>query len=226
MSRSALLLGATGLVGGLVLKRLLALPEWQQVTVIGRRAPDISHEKLRFVEADLGQLERHVGEFSVTDVFCCLGTTLKQAGSKEAFARVDLDFCVAAATQAKAAGVQRFLMISAVNASRNGISFYARTKGEAEHRIAALGLPCVVFIQPSLLKGKRNELRLGEEIGLTTLAAVMPLVRWSQADWLPIEAQTVADAMVAAALSGPSAGVHRLRYRDLQKFAKQLLLNH
>ncbi len=226
MSRSALLFGATGLVGGLVLKRLLALPEWQQVTVIGRRAPDVSHEKLRFVEADLAQLERHIGEFSVTDVFCCLGTTLKQAGSKEAFARVDLDFCVAAATQAKAAGVQRFLMISAVNASRQGISFYARTKGEAEHRIAKLGLPCVVFIQPSLLKGKRSEHRLGEEIGLTTLAAVMPLVRWSQADWLPIEAQTVADAMVVAALSGPSSGVHRLRYRDMQKFAKQLLPNH
>lgn len=225
MSRSALLLGATGLVGGLVLKRLLASPDWRQVTVIGRRAPDIIHDKLRFVEADLGQLERHIGEFSVSDVFCCLGTTLRQAGSKEAFARVDLDFCVAAATQAKAAGVQRFLMVSAVNANRNGVSFYARTKGEAEHQIAALGLPCVVFIQPSLLKGKRGEFRFGEEVGLTTLAAVMPLVRWTQADWLPIEAQTVADAMVAAARSGPSSGVHRLRYRDMQKFAKQLLSN-
>lgn len=226
MSRSALLLGATGLVGSLVLKRLLASPEWNQVTVIGRRAPDIRHEKLRFVEADLGQLEHHVGEFSVTDVFCCLGTTLKQAGSKEAFARVDLDFCVAAATQAKAAGVQRFLMISAVNANRHGVGYYARTKGEAEHRIAALGLPCVMFVQPSLLKGKRSEFRLGEEIGLNTLAVVMPLLRWSQANWLPIEAQTVADAMVAAAMNGPATGVHRLRYRDLQKFAKQLLPNH
>jgi uncharacterized protein YbjT (DUF2867 family) len=226
VSRSALLLGATGLVGGLVLARLLASDEWQQVTVIGRRAPDVSHKKLRFVESDLGQLERHVGEFAVTDVFCCLGTTLKQAGSKQAFARVDLDFCVAAAAQAKAAGVQRFLMISAVNANRNGVSFYARTKGEAEYQIAALGLPCVVFIQPSLLKGKRGEFRLGEEIGLTTLAAVMPLVRWTRADWLPIDAQTVADAMVAAALKGPTAGVHRLRYRDLEKFSQQLLLNH
>ena len=226
MSRTALLLGATGLVGGLVLQRLLASSDWRQVTVIGRRAPGVSHEKLRFVEADLGQLERYIGEFSVTDVFCCLGTTLKQAGSKQAFARVDLDFCVAAARQARAAGVQRFLMISAVNANRNGVSFYARTKGEAEHQIAALGLPCVVFIQPSLLKGKRGEFRLGEEIGLTALAAVMPLVRWTQADWLPIEAQTVADAMVAAALHGPSAGVHRLRYRDLQKFSQQFLLNN
>ncbi len=226
MSRSALLLGATGLVGGLVLSRLLASGQWQQVTVIGRRAPDVSHEKLRFVEADLSELERHAGEFAVTDVFCCLGTTLKQAGSKQAFARVDLDFCVAAATQAKAAGVQRFLMISAVNANRKSMQFYARTKGEAEHQIAALGLPCVLFVQPSLLKGKRNEFRLGEEIGLTTLAAVMPLVRWTRADWLPVEAQTVADAMVAAALKGPATGVHRLRYRDMEELSQQLSLNH
>jgi uncharacterized protein YbjT (DUF2867 family) len=222
MTRHALLLGATGLVGGLLLQRLLSSSQWQQVTVIGRREPAQTHPRLRFIQADLGQLHDYVAEFAVDDVFCCLGTTIKQAGSEQAFARVDLEFCVAAATQAKAAGARRFLMVSAVNANRRGISFYGRTKGEAEHRIAGLGLPVVFFIQPSLLKGERSEVRIGEEIGLRTLGVVMPLVRWTRADWLPVDARVVADAMVAAALYGPTDGVHRLRYRDLQNYSEKL----
>lgn len=222
MSRRAVVLGATGLVGGLLLQRLLQRDDWQQVVVLGRRAPDISHAKLHFVEADLARMADYAAQFAVDDVFCCLGTTLRQAGSKEAFARVDLDFCVAAAQQAKAAGAKRFLMISAVNANRSGLSFYARTKGLAEQKVIEQKIPATFFIQPSLLKGQRNEFRFGEEFGLKTIGLFMPLVRWSQADWLPIEAQTVADAMVAAALTGPAAGVHRLRYRDLHKYAQQL----
>jgi uncharacterized protein YbjT (DUF2867 family) len=123
MSRRAVVLGATGLVGGLVLARLLQRDEWQQVVVLGRRAPDISHPKLRFVAADLGRMADYAAEFAASDVFCCLGTTLRQAGSKEAFSRVDLDYCVAAAEQARSAGVERFIMISAVNANRNGCLF-------------------------------------------------------------------------------------------------------
>ncbi|MEE4249811.1 MAG: NAD(P)H-binding protein [Alcanivoracaceae bacterium] len=222
MSRRAVVLGATGLVGGLLLQRLLQRDDWQQVTVLGRRAPDASHPKLHFVEADLGNMADYASEFSCDDVFCCLGTTLRQAGSKEAFARVDLDYCVAAAEQAKAGGATRFVMISAVNANRNGVSFYARTKGQAEQQVSAKNIPATFFVQPSLLKGKRSEFRFGEEFGLKTIGLVMPLVRWSQADWLPIEAETVADAMVAAALLGPESGVHRLRYRDLQEYAQQL----
>ena len=83
MSRRALLLGATGLVGGLLLQRLLASAQWQQVTVIGRRAPAQTHPQLRFIQTDLDQLHDYAAEFSVDDVFCCLGTTIRQAGSKQ-----------------------------------------------------------------------------------------------------------------------------------------------
>ncbi|MFN3713316.1 MAG: NAD(P)H-binding protein [Alcanivoracaceae bacterium] len=224
MSRSALLLGATGLVGGLVLERLLQRPEWSSITLLGRRHPSIAADtdKIHRIDANLDQLSGHSQAFQVDDVFCCLGTTLRQAGSREAFARVDLDYCVAAAELARASGVQRFLMVSAVNANPRGVSFYARTKGEAERRIGELGFPVTIFMQPSLLQGHRQEFRFGEEAGLKTLGLVMPLVRWSQADWLPVQASAVADAMVSAALHGPQQGIARLRYRQIHQYAEQL----
>ncbi|MDF1629818.1 MAG: NAD(P)H-binding protein [Alcanivoracaceae bacterium] len=222
MSRRAVVLGATGLVGGLLLSRLLQRDDWQQVTVLGRRAPELTHPKLRFVEANLDQMANYLADFSVDDVFCCLGTTLRQAGSKEAFARVDLDYCVAAAEQAKSAGAGRFIMVSAVNADPGALAFYARTKGLAEQQIVDKKIPLTFFMQPSLLKGARNEFRFGEAFGLKAIGLLMPLVRWTEADWLPVEAQTVADAMVAAALSDAAAGVYRLRYAKLQKYAQQL----
>lgn len=229
MSRRALLLGATGLVGGLLLRRLLADPAWSTITVIGRRTPPwcdqlpiSSQEKLHLLTTDFATLTEHQDEFAVDDVFCCLGTTLKKAGSRTAFARVDRDYCLAAATMAKQAGAGRFIMVSAVNANPRGLSFYARVKGEAEQRIAALALPTTVFMQPSLLRGERDEQRLAEGVGVAALGLAMPLVAWTGASWLPIDAQTVADAMLAVALNGPASGVHRLRYRQMQHWAGQL----
>jgi uncharacterized protein YbjT (DUF2867 family) len=222
VSRRALLLGATGLVGGLVLERLVARPEWSTITLLGRRHPEISSDKINRIDASLDRLPEYADAFRVDEVFCCLGTTLRRAGSREAFARVDLDYCVSAAEMAKAAAVPRFLMVSAVNANRRGLSFYARTKGEAEHRISQLGFPATVFMQPSLLQGDRPEFRLGEELGLRTLGLAMPLLRWTEADWLPVQASAVADAMVVAALHGPEQGVLRLRYGDIQRYANML----
>lgn len=229
MTRRALVLGATGLVGGLLLRRLLAHPAWTSVTVIGRRIPPwcdqlapAARDKLRVRTTDLDALSRQASEFAVDDVFCCLGTTLKKAGSRSAFVRVDRDYCVAAARLAKQAQVQRFIMVSAVNANPRGLVFYARVKGEAEREIAALGLASTIFMQPSLLRGERSEQRSAEGIGLAMLGITLPVVAWTGASWLPIDAHTVADAMLAVALDGPTAGVHRLRYRQMQEVASRL----
>jgi uncharacterized protein YbjT (DUF2867 family) len=222
MSRTAWLFGATGLVGGHLLARLLERTEWDAVVLIGRRHPDVHHPKLTLIDAQLDALDSLVELPSPQDVFCCLGTTIKQAGSRQAFAKVDLEYCLAAAMLAEQSGAQRFLMVSAVNANARGLSFYARTKGQAEQKIAALDLPRVVFMQPSLLQGERHEFRPGEEIGLKAIGLVMPLVRRSQASWLPIEAEVVADAMVAAALDATSSGVSRLRYKQMMDLARIL----
>lgn len=220
MTRSAVVLGATGLVGGELVRALSASEQWGRVTLLGRRHPPLPDARFSAVDADLSKLEQHATLFAVDDVFCCLGTTLKKAGSREAFRRVDYDYCVAAAGLAADAGARRFIMVSAVNAG--GMGFYARVKGETEKAVAALDIPMVGFMCPSLLKGERAETRLAEQAGEKALALVTPLLDWSQASWLPVEGATVAKAMVGLALHGPDKGRLRLRFREMNEYARKL----
>lgn len=214
--RHALLLGSTGLIGRQVLECLLQSDVYRSVTLIGRRHPEVEHEKLAAITCDLTSLSEHAKAFRVDDVFCCLGTTLRAAGSRAAFYQVDHDFCVAAATLAHQAKVSRFLMVSAMNANPSSkLSYYARVKGEAEHDVAAIGLPAVTFMQPSLLEGERDELRFGEEMGQRVMTLIKPFVSWSKADWLSVPADMVAKAMVGAALLPSSQAVERIRYRRM-----------
>jgi uncharacterized protein YbjT (DUF2867 family) len=214
--RHALLLGSTGLIGGYVLERLLKSDDYASVTLIGRRHPEVEHDKLSALTCDLASLGEHANAFRVDDVFCCLGTTLRAAGSRAAFYQVDHDYCVAAAALAQQERAVRFLMVSAVNARASSkVSYYARVKGEAERDVIACGLSAVTFMQPSLLEGERDELRFGEEIGQTAMALIKPFVSWSKADWLSIQADVVADAMVGAALQTSSQAVERIRYRRM-----------
>jgi uncharacterized protein YbjT (DUF2867 family) len=222
MSRSAVVLGATGLVGGALIARLAQTGQWDTVRLLGRRHPPLPDARFSAVDADLGALAEQASAFAVDDVFCCLGTTLKKAGSRDAFRRVDYDFCVAAARCAAEAGARRFIIVSAVNADTGSLSFYARVKGEMEGAVAATDIPLVAFMQPSLLRGARDETRIAEQAGEKVLSLVTPLVGWTKAAWLPIAAETVADAMVALALHGPETGRLRLRYKDMHAYARRL----
>lgn len=222
MTRRAVLLGATGLIGGHVLSLLSACPDYSEVVVITRRALDMPSTKCHNVVGSLEQLDQMEGQFHGADVFCCLGTTLRNAGSREAFRAVDYGYVVAAAELAARQQCPRFIMVSAVNADVSGLSFYARVKGEAELAVAACEIPFVGIMQPSLLQGHRQEFRAGEELGQAVLGLVKPLVAWSRASWLPIDARQVAEAMVSLALFGPSQGVERLRFGKLNDWANKL----
>jgi len=217
MAGQALLLGATGLIGSHLLKQLLLHDVYDSVRLVGRRHPDIDDPRVETVTCELDALASCApGTFRVDVVFCCLGTTLRKAGSRQAFHKVDHDYCVAAATLAKAAGVRHFVMVSAVNANANGVSYYARVKGETERDVMALGLPRITFIQPSLLEGERDEMRFAEEMGIKAMSLVKPLLGWTRADWLPVPAAHVATAMwMAAGTDGPVC--QRLRYRDIER---------
>lgn len=214
----ALLLGATGLIGSHVLQRLLADPYWHDVQVISRRPLGIEHEKLRTTVLPLAQMASRPELFAVDAVFCCLGTTLRAAGSRAAFRQVDFDFCVQAAELARAQGARHFLMVSAFNARAQSPVFYSRVKGEAEAAVASLDFPSLSIFQPSLLLGQRDTRRAGEYAAGLALQAVRPLASWSGAGWLPIEAAHVADAMLVAGRE-PKPGTRRLRYRDMMALA-------
>jgi uncharacterized protein YbjT (DUF2867 family) len=175
--RTAAIFGATGLVGRACLDLLLADERYVRIVAIGRREPAQSHPKLVVRRAALDIVEAlddpTLG--SVDDVFCCLGTTIRKAGSQEAFRRVDLDYVVNAASFAKRHGARHFLMVSAVGADARSRVFYSRVKGEVEGAIAKLGIERVSIFRPSFILGPRKESRLGERLGMAVGGC--PLVR-------------------------------------------------
>ena len=219
MTRKALLLGATGLVGQDCLANLLESDEYDQVRVLCRRPLSVEHPKLDVQGIDLDDMQACQSSFQVDDVFCCLGTTMKKAGSRQAFRHVDHDLVVLAGQMALRAGVQRFLVVSAVNANARSPFFYSRVKGQMERALIKLELPLLAILQPSLLRGQREDRRPAEDWGNIFNRVIEPLTRWTDAHWLPVDSHKVADAMVGMALEGPQTGLYKLRYRDFLVFA-------
>jgi len=175
-TRSAVVLGASGLVGGELLDRLLGAPEWGRVVAVGRRALAREHPKLAQRVVDFERLAEAADAFAVDDVFCCLGTTIRQAGSQAAFRRVDHDYPLEAARLALNRGAEQYLLVSAIGADAGARVFYNRVKGEVERDVAALALPRVVIVRPSLLLGERAEFRLGERVAAVGMRVAAPLL--------------------------------------------------
>ncbi len=201
--RSALLLGATGLVGGRCLDLLLAGDAYHAVTTLGRRPLERSHPKLTHHVVDFDDLEDYQSRIGAQDVFCCLGTTMKQAGSKEAFRKVDYTYPTAAARLAHASGAEQFLLVSSLGASRSSPFFYSRVKGEAEEAVSAVPFFGVYLIRPSLITGDRDETRTGEAAAEKVLNGLSFLLRGPLRKYRPISARVIAAAMVHLALARP-----------------------
>jgi uncharacterized protein YbjT (DUF2867 family) len=200
-TRSALLAGATGLVGRALLTRLLESARYARVHALLRRAaPDLpAHAKLQLQQVDFTRLPRLP---RVDDVFIALGTTIKAAGSEAELRRVDFDAVLATARAARAAGAIRLLVVSALGADPASRVFYNRVKGEMEQAVTGLGYACVVIARPSLLLGDRAALgqsaRAAEEWATRLLR---PLRGWLPRSVRPIDADVVARAMLSAALN-------------------------
>jgi uncharacterized protein YbjT (DUF2867 family) len=212
--RSALVLGATRLVGGELLGRLLADPAWDPVQVLGRRSTGRIHPRLREHRGDLDALEQHAALFAVDVVFCCLGTTLRRAGSQEAFRRVDLDAVATAARLAARAGAGTFMLVSAAGASRESRFFYNRVKGEAEAAVGESGVPGVVILRPSLILGPRAERRSAEAIAQRVARVLAPLMQGPLRRLRAVPAEAVAGAMIRLA-SGPERGVRVVENEEI-----------
>ena len=195
MTRTAVIAGATGLVGGALLEVLLEDPTWDRVVSVGRREVARTHPWLeqRTVDfADLGDLP------ACTDVFSCLGTTIKAAGSQQAFRAVDHDAVVALAEAASRAGAERFLHVTALGASPRSRIFYNRVKGETERDVATSGVPSTVAFRPSMLDGERAERRAAESLGLVAMRAAGPLM----GRYRPTKVTDLVAAMLAEAKAG------------------------
>ncbi|HSP78452.1 MAG TPA: NAD(P)H-binding protein [Myxococcaceae bacterium] len=215
-TRNALVTGASGLVGGHLLDALLEDPLYQQVHSLGRRALPREHAKLEQRTVDFARLEDESLP-AAEDAFCCLGTTLKKAGSQEAFRAVDHDAVLAFARAARRAGARRFLVVTALGADPHSRIFYNRVKGEVEEALQGLGFESLVLLRPSLLLGERAESRPGERAAIVLSRALGPLLR--PFGGRPIEARTVARAMRALAHQAPP-GVRVALSGELQELGR------
>jgi uncharacterized protein YbjT (DUF2867 family) len=210
--RAALLVGATGLVGSFLLRRLTENDAYARVTVWVRRKLDQAHPKIRCEVVNFEQL--HDRRVEAEDVFCCLGTTIKKAGSQAAFRQVDYDYPVALAIAAAGGGARRLLVVSALGAHPDSRVFYSRVKGEMEIAVKAAGVPTTIFFRPSLLSGPRAEVRRGERIGEAIGKVLGPLL----GKYRPIHADLVAAAMVRTALEDLPSGV--IESGDIRRLAQ------
>src|SRR6266704_3737946 len=203
VSRTALLAGATGLVGSHVLNLLLGDPQWTRVVTVGRRTTPQQHAKLEQRVLDLGELETVRDLPHVDDVFCCLGTTIKRAGSQPAFRLVDHAFVVGLARAGLRAGATQFLLVSAIGADPDSRVFYSRVKGETETAIRKLPYRSIQIFRPSLLLGARPAFRLGERIAMLGAPLLPALLFGRLRRYRPIQARAVARTMVTIAREAP-----------------------
>ena len=193
--KTALIAGATGLVGQALLQKILDSKYYSKLIVLVRNPLDIKHEKLVEYKIDFNTIAELTLDANIDDVFCCLGTTIKTAGSKAAFTKVDYSYVVQLAEWANVHHCQQFSVISSVGASTSTSNFYLKTKGDMEDAVGRLGLPGVHIYRPSLLIGQRNEFRLGEKIAAQLMRISKPLFKGKLRKYQAITAEALAQAM-------------------------------
>lgn len=220
MGRTALVAGASGLVGGHVLRCLLEDPEYERVTVLARRDLPIAHKKLEQRVLAFDRLAQMADFPRVHDVFCCLGTTIKRAGSQEAFRKVDHALVVELARVAVRHRASQFLLVTALGADPRSRLFYNRVKGEVEEAVRRFAFDAIHIFRPSLLLGKRTESRPAERMAVM----VSPLIAWAfvgpLARYRPIKAERVARAMVRTARQA-TRGVHVHESDEIRRLGRR-----
>jgi len=197
--RNALIAGATGLVGSSLLQQLLAEDLYEKIIVITRKPTAVTHPKLIQQLIDFDLIESFKLDFPVNDVFCALGTTIKTAGSQDAFYKVDFTYVVNLGRWCEVNGVKRFLVVSAMGANAKSGIFYNRVKGEMETAVSQLNIPQKQVFRPSLLMGNRTEKRGGEKIAQLVMGGLGFLFVGPLLKYKGIHADVVAKAMIKSA---------------------------
>ena len=199
LKRNALIAGATGLVGSSLLRQLSENDVYEKILVLTRKPVDISNPKLIQHQIDFDQLESFRTDVRVDDVFCALGTTIKTAGSKDAFCKVDHDYVLSLGNWSAANAVQRFLVVSAMGADTGSWVFYNRVKGKMEKSVSRLNIPQIQVFRPALLMGNRAEKRAGEKMAQVVFEGLGFLFAGPLLKYKGIHADVVAGAMIKCA---------------------------
>ncbi len=197
--KTALVAGASGLIGGHLLDLLAADNTFVRIKSVTRKPLNSDKENVSEIIVDFDSLNQFSQRLAADVVFCCLGTTIKTAGSQENFRKVDYTYCLELAKAAKAQGAKQFILVSSLGADAQSGNFYLRTKGEIENAIAALDFDSFCVMRPSMLLGDRKETCIGESIGKVFMQATGFLFAGPLKKYKAIEAKTVARCMATLA---------------------------
>ncbi|ARK29575.1 NAD-dependent epimerase/dehydratase family protein [Halalkalibacter krulwichiae] len=222
MDKTALLIGATGLIGSHLLQILLAEPTYKKIIVFTRKSIQTTHPKLEEHVLDFDRLEDHFRTINIPidDVFSCLGTTIKKARTKETMRKIDVDYPLKVAKWTKQLGANHFLLVSALNANAQSKIFYSKIKGELEEKVTRIGFQTVSIFRPSLLLGSRTEFRLGEKAGAMMYSLLPFLFIGSLKKYKAIAGETVALAMCKTA-NNPQKGIFVIPSHKIEERAKR-----
>ncbi|WP_044640008.1 oxidoreductase [Risungbinella massiliensis] len=193
--KKALVLGATGLIGKHLVEFLLYNPIYDTVRVLTRKPLELDHPQLEQHIISFDQLADHADYFQVDEVFCCLGTTMKKAQSKQNFRKVDYHYPLEAAKIAKQQECTQFVVVTSMGANPKSFFFYSKVKGELEQALQQLSFPMLHIFRPSLLLGEREEFRMGEQSAEFLSRFTSFLLQGMLRKYHPIEAKVVAEAM-------------------------------
>lgn len=225
---NALIAGATGLVGKHLLGLLLESGAYDKVYILSRRPLEIDHPKAVEIILDFDDLlepNSNINLPEVQDVYCCLGTTMKKAGSKEAFRKVDYSYPLALAKKAAKAGALQYLLVSAMGAKKESYFFYNRVKGEVEEDISKVSaFKSVSIFRPSLILGTRGEHRRGEGVAKIFMRMIKPLMVGPMRKYRPIHAHTIAKGMLNVARQ-QERGVRVIESEDIKPLAGEMVIS-
>ncbi len=206
--KTAIIAGATGLIGSQLLNNLLESNHYNKIVALVRNEIPFQSPKLIQVIVDYNNLQSIADNIKCDDVFCCLGTTIKKAGSQHEFYKVDFQYCLNLAIETYKNGASNFYLVSALGANANSKVFYNSVKGKVENAINNIGFNSFYIFRPSLLLGNRNEFRLGEKIMQIILKPLSKLMVGSMKKYAAIESKQVAKAMYWIAITNNKTGTH------------------
>ena len=197
--KTALLFGASGLVGSYLLNQLIKDTNYSKIKLFVRSVTEIIDPKVEIIKTDFNNLQNHKEDVKGDDCFFCIGTTKQNSSDKDEYRRVELDIPKEIAKIAKLNLVNSFIFVSAIYANPNSSGDYVRFKGLVEEELKRLNFPKLALMRPSFLMGDRKEKRVGEKIGIFVFKLLSPLLLGPIKKMRPIHSETVAKAMIKAA---------------------------